>query len=165
MTPAELAETIVGNPDAVAKMLSEADAACKAADMATKNVAAMFALVLNRKLPVGSVIDLRKVRELPAFLRTTRTVKGNDRRTKTFRIEGPFNVSVDPRLPINASWSCLATPISEITGKDMVAAASNSRVASEYLTLSGSVLADPFTLENEEYIAACEKQVTDFFRS
>lgn len=165
MTPAELAASIVGNPEAVAKALSEAEAACKAAETATKTVSAMFALVLNRKLPVGSVIDLRAVRELPMFLRTTRTGKGTDRGTKKFRIESGFTVSVDPRLLINANWSCQATPISEKTGKDMSAVPSNSKAASQFVTLFGSVLADPFTLENEEYIAACEKQVADFFRS
>jgi hypothetical protein len=160
-TRKDVVASTLKNPSAVIYMISRAAEACKAADEAQKDVAALFAEVLRKRMPVGSVIN-RMERGRPEYLRQVKTTSGRDSGTNTFRIEDPIEVEVDPERPSLASWSTYATPISEKTGKDMNGAGSRFNTTG-HVKLVGSVFIDLTDTSGPEYIALCDKKVRQFF--
>ena len=97
---------------------------------------------ISKKLPIGTVIDLRldKGKPKPEYLHNVHVVSGNGRNTKLFRIEKIRYVEPNVLHPDLSHWYAHATPISMTTGKDMSSAAGNSRHAAgkEFLGIRGN---------------------------
>lgn len=161
-TRKEVIASTLKNPSAAIYMITRAAEVCKAADEARKDVEALFAEVIRKLLPVGTVIN-RMERGRPEYLRQVKTMLGRDHGTNVFRIEEPILIEVDPDRPSSATWSTYATPISEKTGKDMSGMPGNSRNRSEHVKLVGSVFLDTSDLTGEAYIALCDEKVRKFF--
>lgn len=160
-TRKEVVASTLKNPSAVIYMITRAAEVSKAADEAKKDVAALFAEVLRKRMPVGTIIN-RMERGRPEYLRQVKTASGRDHNTNTFRIEEPIEVEVDPERPTLASWSTYATPISEKTGQDMNGSASRFNT-SGHVKLVGSVFLDLTDISGAEYIALCDEKVRKFF--
>lgn len=88
------------------------------ADRARDALGAVMLRAMRLRLPSGTIVKLN-ARPLPEYLLCVRTVSGNDRGTKTFRIEEVTGVDVNAASPELSTWRCTAVPISEKTGKDM----------------------------------------------
>jgi hypothetical protein len=98
------------------------------ADAAREQLADVILEGLRREIPRGSIIDLRQHGALKnrPYLWGLRTVGGNDRGTKIFRVEQILSVEVNvAHLPLS-KWFCEAVPVSEKTGKDMAATVAKS---------------------------------------
>jgi len=100
-----------------------AQAATRAAAAANQSLRDLLDQAMQSRLPVGTVIDLRQRSELKTHLISVSTRRGNDRGTRIFRIESAPTVDLNPNFPGLSGWNCRATPISEKTGKDMLASA------------------------------------------
>ncbi|MBU9200057.1 hypothetical protein KTD31_01395 [Burkholderia multivorans] len=98
------------------------------ADAAREAMAAVLLNAMRRLLPAGTILKLDQ-RPIPEYLIRVRTMSGNDRGTRVFRVEQVVRVEADPSHPELSTWICDAVPISEKTGKDMSAAThgANSR--------------------------------------
>lgn len=94
-----------------------------AAAQAKRTMAAVMLRAFQNLLPAESILDLRFSRENPppAHLVRVRTMRGNDRGTRVFRIVNVVAVEADPVHPDLSTWIADAVPISEKTGKDMLA--------------------------------------------
>jgi len=88
------------------------------ADKARGALATVMLQTMRTRLPGGTIIKLN-ARPLPEYLLCVHTMSGNDRGTKTFRIEEITGVEVNVTTPELSTWRCTAVPISEKTGKDM----------------------------------------------
>lgn len=111
-----------------------------AAMAAKKAMAAVMLRAFQSIMPSGTVLDLRFSRENlpPAHLSRVRTLRGNDRGTKVFRIVNVVSVEADPVHPDLSKWIADAVPISEKTGKDMKGT-SHGADSRETVRLHGSV--------------------------
>lgn len=110
------------SPDILA-IFEEAKEKHLAATHARKEMASVMLRAFQRLISSGSVLDLRFSKENPPppYLARVRTMRGNDRGTKVFRIVNVVAVEVDPIHPDLSTWIADAVPISEKTGKDMKA--------------------------------------------
>jgi hypothetical protein len=95
------------------------------ADIARDKMAEVMLVAIRKLLPPGTVLELNK-RPVPEYLVRVKTMRGNDRGTRTFRVVSVVAVEVDPHFPELAKWICDAVPVSEKTGKDMSAATHGS---------------------------------------
>ncbi len=123
-----------------ADILAAAVAAAAASDAATAALATLLREALHKRLHDGVVIDIAVTRETPEYLRSVRTVKGNDRGTRRFRLVGSPDVEVIPRQLTGAKWECRAVPVSEKTGKDM-SAATHGADSRDTVRLRGGIFA------------------------
>lgn len=105
-------------PSEVLAIFEQADTKRREADAARDALAAVLLQAMRGLLPEGTVIELNR-RPVPEYLLHVRTMAGNDRGTRTFRIVGVTSVDVDPTRPELSKWMCEAVPVSERTGKDM----------------------------------------------
>lgn len=110
-------------PEAL-NLLAAARDAKAACDRATNSLSQALHAALTTLLPVGMVID-RTARKVPEYLFSVKTMAGNDRGTHLFRIEKLVCVNFSISHPALSRWEADATPISEVTGKDMKASAGN----------------------------------------
>lgn len=126
---------------AALELLEMAEEAGRAASAAQRRVEEMLARALRAHLKAGMVIDLRQRKGLPEYLWSTKTMGGNDRGTKVFRIESEPVVDVSLSHIELAHWRCHATPISEKTGKPMSGAThgANSHANGGLCRLQGHV--------------------------
>lgn len=121
-------------------IFSAADAAQKEAALTKKAMAAVLLQAFQRLMPPGTLLDLRFSRENPppAYLTRVRTLQGNDRGTKVFRIVNVVAVDAEPGYPDLSTWIADAVPISEKTGKAMLASTGRSS-GRETVRLHGNV--------------------------
>ncbi|WP_126223290.1 hypothetical protein [Burkholderia ambifaria] len=91
------------------------------ADAARAALADVMLRTMRALLPAGTLLELNR-RPVPEYLVRVRTMSGNDRGTRTFRVVQVVSVDVDPLRPELSKWICDAVPVSEKTGKDMSAA-------------------------------------------
>ena len=89
-------------------------------------------------LAPGTVIKL-DTRPVPEHLLNVRTMGGNDRGTKTFRIVEVTHVTVYPYAPELSNWYAKAVPVSEKTGNDM-SGATHGVSSSAYVDLQGDLV-------------------------
>lgn len=98
---------------------------------------------LRARMPVGLVINTKGTpnsqNPRPPYLLDVKTIHGNSRGSGLFRIEKVRCIELHPRHLHLSKWQCDATPISEKTGKDMSAAAGNSRSTNQFVVLQGSI--------------------------
>jgi hypothetical protein len=99
---------------------------------------------LRERMPVGTVINIKycfkDAESQPLYLLGVKVMAGNARGTGLFRIEEIRAVELHLSFPFLSKWSAHATPISEITGKDMKATAGHSlNGPAQYITLQGSM--------------------------
>lgn len=132
----ETASAATGVPAIFADALAKHEAAAES----KKAMAAVMLRAFQAILPPDTVLDLRFSRENlpPAHLSKVRTMRGNDRGTKLFRIVNVVAVEPDPRYPDLSTWIADAVPISEKTGKDM-SGCSHGADSRETVRLHGSV--------------------------
>lgn len=104
-------------------MFADAKAKHEAAQAAKRAMATMMLSAFQKLMPAGFILDLRFSKETPppAHLWRVRTMRGNDRGTKVFRIVNVVTVDADPMNPSLSAWIADAVPVSEKTGKDMKA--------------------------------------------
>lgn len=124
----------------IARLAESAKAAKIQADAATQILASAMLEWLRKKMPTGTVIDLRhnKDNPLPEYLRNVTVSLGNSRGTKLFRIERIQSVQPNVTHPILSIWHAEVTPISMTTGKDMMSSAGNSKLGKrEFLEIKG----------------------------
>lgn len=94
-------------------------------ECAEKNAALAQSLIdwLKSRVTPGMVVDLSyesyRAQSVPAFMSSMQVVRGNARKAKKFRIEFVRNVDFKMSHFNLATWTCEATPISEVTGEDM----------------------------------------------
>ncbi len=101
------------------KAIFEAAAAKRReADAARTALAAVMLQAMRTLLPAGTMLKLDQ-RPLPEWLVHVRTMSGNDRGTRTFRVVNVLTVDADATAPELSKWICEAVPVSEKTGKDM----------------------------------------------
>ncbi|MEX3984087.1 hypothetical protein AB4Y45_34600 [Paraburkholderia sp. EG287A] len=105
-------------PREVKAIFQQADQKRREADAASDAMAAVLLQAMRKILPEGTVIELNR-RPVPEYLLHVRTLSGNDRGTRTFRVVNVVAVDVDPTRPELSKWMCDAVPVSERTGKDM----------------------------------------------
>ena len=78
---------------------------------------------LKSRVTPGMVVDLsyenHRAGNVPKYMSDMRVVRGNTRKSKKFKIESVLGVDLDMRYFNLASWTCLAAPISDVTGKVM----------------------------------------------
>ncbi|RQR65386.1 hypothetical protein DIE18_02575 [Burkholderia sp. Bp9125] len=91
------------------------------AEVARVALADVLLRAMRALLPAGTLLELNR-RPVPEYLVRVRTMSGNDRGTRTFRVVQVVCVDVDPLRPELSKWICDAVPVSEKTGKDMSAA-------------------------------------------
>ena len=69
----------------------------------------------------GMVVDLshenHRAGNVSKYMSDMRVVRGNTRKSKKFRIESVLGVDIDMRHLSLSSWTCLAAPISNLTGE------------------------------------------------
>lgn len=117
-------------------------------DAANNKLSEKMLAWISGKLPDGTVIDLRhpKRREnkepKPSYLMNVQVHSGTSRGTQIFRIESVCRVELNVNHPALSAWFASATPISEVTGKDMSGAAGNSKYSGKRLELKGRFWAD-----------------------
>lgn len=90
----------------------------RAAADAREALASAMLLTMRNLLAPGTIIKL-DARPLQEYLLNVRTMSGNDRGTRTFRIVEVTGVCACPYAPELSSWHAEAVPVSEKTGKDM----------------------------------------------
>jgi hypothetical protein len=105
-----------------------AEAKRREADAARDALSAVMLQAMRKLLPAGTILKLDQ-RPLPEYLVRVRTMSGNDRGTRTFRVVNVVTVTADATAPELSTWIVEAVPISEKTGKDMSGAThgANSR--------------------------------------
>jgi hypothetical protein len=118
-------------------IFENACAAQAIADAATNALGARMLSAMKAVLSSGTVINLRQ-RPIPEYLLCVRTLKGNDRGTRTFRILEVTQVQVNASNPELSRWEATAIPISEKTGKDMSGTTASSNVGSS-VTIYGDM--------------------------
>lgn len=98
------------------------------ASIARETMASALLQVFQKIMPPGTILDLRFGRHNPPpiYLSHVRTLRGNDRGTKVFRIVKVVAVDATPSHPDFSTWIADAVPISEKTGKDMLASSGHS---------------------------------------
>lgn len=158
----ETPQSLLRTPGAMLQLMDSAERARKVSNGLTATLARAFGDALSLLTPVGEVIVLRPGKGLPVHLRTTHVTLGRDHGTKTFRIEEPFHVEVDPTQPILATWTTYATPISERTGNDMDGSPTRGVSQHKLVRLSGGIFPHGTDLVGDEYKAFCDKMITDF---
>lgn len=124
----------------VKAVFDNALAAHEAAAKAKEAMAALMLSAFQKLLPPGTIIDLRysKGNPPPDHMIRVRTMSGNDRGTKLFRVVKVVYVEASPIHPELSTWVCDAVPISEKTGKDMKASPGNG-VGRDTVRLHGNV--------------------------
>lgn len=107
-----------------------------------KQVQRMLEAAMAARLPIGVTIDLSRQRGMPEYLIGAKTFHGHDHGTRLFRIESAVSVEFTMTHPELAAWSCMATPISEKTGKDMSGAThgANSRAMKGMCRIGGHLM-------------------------
>ena len=118
--------------------VDRAAAAARAADEADAALGLMMKRALEILLKPGKIIN-RRDRHCPDWLVSARTTAGNDRGTHLFRIAGKLSIEVKGSMPCLSAWRVDAVPISEKTGKDMLASAGNKGRTRETVRLSGYI--------------------------
>lgn len=88
------------------------------ASAAAETMAEVMHCAIQNLLPSGTILELNR-RPLPEYLTCVRTINGNDRGTRTFRVVQVTGVGANPLHPDLSKWICEAVPISEKTGRDM----------------------------------------------
>ncbi|KVP39763.1 hypothetical protein [Burkholderia ubonensis] len=108
----------------------------EAADASRRKLGEVLLHTMRALMPTGTLLELNR-RPLPEHLLRVRTMSGNDRGTRTFRVEKMVAVDVDALRPELSTWICEAVPVSEKTGKDM-SASTHSR-SSNTVRLHGDI--------------------------
>ncbi|MBK3780428.1 hypothetical protein G3A43_09335 [Paraburkholderia aspalathi] len=101
-------------------ILQDATDKRRAADQARDAMAAVLLRAMQKLLPPGTMLDLKQ-RRLPEYLIRVKTMSGNDRGTRKFKVVSVVRVDADPAYPDLSKWVCDAIPVSEKTGKEMSA--------------------------------------------
>ena len=109
-----------------------------AATTARNNLAAVMLHAMRNLLVRDTIINLG-AQQRPEHLMTVRTVRGNDRGTKTFRIVEVTHVTAYPYAPELSTWSAIAVPISEKTGNEMRGTTSSTD-SSATVTIQGDIV-------------------------
>lgn len=104
------------------QLLAKANETQAVANQACRELGGFLLASLERLVPAGTVIDLRSW-DLPPHLASLKTISGTDRGTHIFRIEQVVGVQANATTPTLSHWTCDAVPVSETTGKDMLASA------------------------------------------
>jgi hypothetical protein len=104
--------------EAIKGIFDAAEAKRREADEARKALAEVMLNAMRNLLPAGTMLKLDQ-RPLPEWLVHVRTMSGNDRGTRTFRIVNVLTVDADASAPELSKWIAEAVPVSEKTGKDM----------------------------------------------
>jgi hypothetical protein len=114
--------------DAVREIFKTAKVKRREADETRAVMSAVLLQAMRTLLPEGSILTLDQ-RPLPEYLVRVRTMAGNDRGSRTFRVVQVVCVTADPYAPELSRWECEAVPLSEKTGKAMSAATHSSNRA------------------------------------
>jgi hypothetical protein len=126
-------------PSDIKAIFDDAEAKHDAAAQARDALAAIMLAAINKLVPPGTVLDLRFGRSKPpGHLARVSTMSGNDRGTKVFRVVKVLSVDAKPGSPELSTWTCEAVPISEKTGKDMLASTGHYS-GKQTVRLSGSM--------------------------
>ncbi|KVP75282.1 hypothetical protein WJ96_05865 [Burkholderia ubonensis] len=92
-----------------------------AADASRRQLGKVLLRTMRALMPPGTLLELNR-RPVAEHLLRVRTMSGNDRKTRTFRVVQVVSIDVDALRPELSTWVCEAVPVSEKTGKDMSAA-------------------------------------------
>ena len=106
------------------------------ADASRRQLAEVLLRAMRALMPAGTLLELNR-RPVAEHLLRVRTMSGNDRKTRTFRVVEVVAIDVDALRPELSTWVCDAVPVSEKTGKDMSAATHSS--SRETVRLHGDV--------------------------
>jgi hypothetical protein len=136
--------------DEVKAIIQTATDKRRAADSARDVMAATMLRAMQKLVPPGTLLELNK-RPLPEHLVRVKTMSGNDRGTRTFRVVAVVRVDADPVFPDLSKWVCDAIPVSEKTGKEMSGSTHSSTRATVRLHGEFGYMRDE---ESEDGVAA-----------
>lgn len=133
--------------------IDEAEKAHRAAASANSSMSAVLTEVMRKLIHPGQTIDLTydQSKDWDLWLINVKTMRGNDRGSKVFRIESEVTVEANPHAFELSRWSCEASPISS-TGKVLSGRSHGADGNRSTVKIVGSIIPmAPMTLEGEAY--------------
>lgn len=143
--------------DTTFQSITEAAMTHKAALIAKDAMNANLTTIMRKLITPGQIIEIGydQFRELNIWLLDVKTIRGNDRGAKKFRIESEVTVEAQPDSFELARWSCEATPINKL-GKAMSGRSHGADGNRDTVKLVGGIMPmAPIHLTGELYRKWC----------